>query len=148
MRSRTALATTLVGLLVAGAASPSLAATKKKPKPIRGSYTAQAAPDPTNDIVGAVCDGVENKAANVSRFDKTFAVPAAGTLHVETLNTLDWAIALIDTDGSIIESSDGGSPQDKESVDVPFKRKQKVVLRTCNFAGEPQVTVNYVFTYK
>ena len=146
MRSRTALSTALVGLLIAGAASPSLAATKKKPKPIRGTYTAQALPDPssTNPTTNEPCK--PNLPTGI--FSKAFKVPAAGTLHVELANQLDWSIAVRDTDGSDEASSDGMLPTDKEMVDVPFKRGRMVSIDTCNFSGEPAVTVNYVFTYK
>ena len=75
-------------------------------------------------------------------------MPAAGTLHVELANQLDWALVVLDTDGFSEGESDGSGPTDHEAVDLPFKKKQKVTIRTCNFAGEPQVNVSYVFTYK
>lgn len=138
------LCITLTGL----AAAPSLAATKKKPKPITGSYVAQALPDPSNNNVRDTCDGALNSGGNVSRVDKAFTVPAAGTLHVATANTLDWAIVVLDKDGYSLGESDGTSPDSKEATDVPFKKKEAVTIRVCNFAGEPQVTVSYRFTYK
>jgi hypothetical protein len=134
--------------LAAGAATPSLAATKKKPKPIKGSYTAQAMPDPTNNNVRDICDGALNSGGNVSRFDKAFTVPAAGTLTVAMANTLDWGLVVLDPDGYSEGESDGSTPTDVESVSIPFKKKQKVTIRTCNFAGEPEVNVSYTFTYK
>ena len=146
---RRALPVTLTLLLAVGAAAhPSVAATKKKPKPIRGSYTAQATPDPTNNIVSDTCEGKTNAVAPVSRVDKPFTIPAAGTLHVETANQLDWAIVVLDKDGSSEGDSDGDTPIAKEAVDIPFKKKAPVTIRVCNFAGEPSITVSYVFTYK
>jgi hypothetical protein len=145
---RRALPVTLALLLAAGATSPSLAATKKKPKPITGSYTAQATPDPTNNIVSDTCEGKTNDVSPVSRVDKAFTVPAAGSLHVETANQLDWAIVLLDRDGEALTDSDGETPNAKEALDLPFKKKEKVTIRVCNFAGEPEVKVSYTFTYK
>ena len=148
MRTRTALSTALVGVLLAAAATPSLAATKAKPKPkpIRGHYTASAYPDPTstNPATNEPCAPT----LPTAKFSKTFKVPAAGTLHVELANQFDWSLAVRDTDGTDEGTSDGGLPTDKEMVDVSFKRGQTVVLDTCNFAGEPSVVVSYVFTYK
>lgn len=149
MRARTALSAGLAGLLVAGIAAPSIAAPpKKKPKPITGSFTAQAVPDPTNNNVRGVCEGLLNEGGNVSRFDKPFTVPARGVLHFETLNTLDWALAVLTEDGEVLGEADGDAPDVKEQTDVTFKRKTKVLLRVCNFAGEPTVTAKYKFTYK
>ena len=149
MRTRTAVSTALVGVLLAAAASPSLAATKPKPKPkpkpIRGQYTASAYPDPTstNPVSGEPC--VPN--LPTGKFSHPFKIPAAGTLHVELANQLDWSLAVRDTDGTDEGTSDGTTPTDKEMVDVTFKKAQPVVIDTCNFTGEPSVVVSYVFTY-
>jgi hypothetical protein len=149
---RRALSVSLALLVAAGSFSPTFAATKAKPKPkpkpIVGSYTAQAVPDPTNNNVRGTCEGVLNTAGNVSRVDHPFTVPAAGTLHVQTANTLDWAIVVLDKDGFSEGSSDGTSPDSKEALDLPFKKKEPVTIRVCNFAGEPSVVVSYRFTFK
>lgn len=144
MRVRTAVSVAVAGLLVAGASVPSVAATKKKPKPIKGTYQAQALPDPSTSGVQGTC----NPLTPTAKFEKAFTVPAKGYLHLETVNTLDWALAILTEDGEELGSADGGTPDVKEMTDVTFKKKTKVILRTCNFAGEPQVTVNYTFTYK
>jgi hypothetical protein len=150
MRSRTALSTTLVAALLAAAASPSLAATKPKPKPkpkpIHGSYTATAYPDPTstNPVTSEPCVPT----LPTAKFSKPFKVPAAGILHVELANQLDWSLAVRDADGEDEATSDGGLPTDKEMVDVPLKKKQKILIDACNFLGEDSVTVSYTFTYK
>lgn len=144
MRARTAVSVGLAGLLLAGATAPALATTKKKPKPIKGTYQAQALPDPSTTGVQGTC----NPLTPTAKFEKAFTVPAKGYLHLETENTLDWALAIFTEDGEELGSSDGESPEVKEMTDVTFKKKTKVILRTCNFAGEPQVTVNYTFTYK
>lgn len=144
MRARTALAAGLSGLLTVCAAVPSVAATRK-PKPIRGTYQAQATPDPTTT---SEVTGTCNPVTPTGKHEKAFTVPARGYLHVELQNTLDWALAVLTEDGEVLSEQDGGLPNDKEMTDVSFRRKTKVLLRACNFAGEPQVTVNYVFTYR
>jgi hypothetical protein len=143
MRARTGLSTALVALLVAGAAVPSMAATKRKPKPIKGSFTATGLPDPT-PVAGDDCVPT----LPTSKTEKAFTVPARGILHVEAANTLDWSVSVLTADGEMLACADGGTPTDKEMTDVTFKKKTKVILRAANFAGEPTVNVSYVFTYK
>jgi len=143
MHARTALSAGLAALLVAGAAAPSVAATKKKPKPIKGSFVATGLPDPT-PIAGTTCEPT----LPTSKTEKAFTVPARGVLHIELENTLDWSVSVLTTDGEMLGCADGGTPTDIEMTDVSFKKKTKVILRAANFAGEPTVTVNYVFTYK
>jgi hypothetical protein len=143
---RRTLPLALALLLAAGAATPSLAATKKKPKPIKGSYQASATPDPTST------NPVDNNPCRPNlpgaKHSHKFTIPAAGTLHVELNNKLDWSLAVRDADGEDEATSDGGLPTDKEMVDVPFKKKQKILIDACNFLGEDSVTVSYTFTYK
>jgi hypothetical protein len=143
---RRTLPLALAVLLAAGVATPSLAATKKKPKPIKGSYQASATPDPTstNPVDNNPCRPNLPGAKN----SHPFTIPAAGTLHVELNNKLDWSLAVRDKDGEDEATSDGGMPTDKEMVDVPFKKKQKILIDACNFLGEDSVTVSYTFTYK
>lgn len=146
MRTRTALATTLVGLLAVGSATPSFAAKPKpKPKPIHGGFTATATPDPTSDTPNgsAKCD----PKTPTARVIQVFTVPAAGTLHVAVNNKLDWSADLRDASG-VIADSDGDLPNTPESLDGFFKKKTKVTIGVCNFSGEPQVNVTYTFTYK
>jgi hypothetical protein len=143
MRTRTALSAGLAALLVAGVTAPSVAATKKKPKPIKGSFTAAGLPDPT-PAAGDDCEPM----LPTSKTEKAFTIPARGVLHIETANVLDWSVSVLTEDGEMLSCADGTTPTDKEMTDVSFKKKTKVILRAANFAGEPTVTVNYVFTYK
>lgn len=148
MPTRTPLALGLVGaLLVGGAVAPAaLGATKPKPKPIKRSYEATATPDPTstNPVSGETCDPTVPTAKHVH----TFTVPAKGVLSVSLKNTLDWSVAIRDSFGDTVASADGGSPEVQETTAASFKRKEKITIETCNFAGEPTVPVSYVFTYK
>lgn len=136
----------LVGLLVCGvAALPAIAAPKPapKPKPITGTYQASATPDPT-PIAGDVCTPTLPGAMHT----KEFTVPAKGVLYIDLQNTLDWAVKVRATNGDVLGSQDGGTPEMKESTSIVFKKKEKVFIDTCNFAGEPTITVNYRFVYK
>ena len=148
MRTRTVLAGALVAVVAAGGFSPSFAAPKPKPKPkpITGAYTAMAAPDPTSTSLG-VGSNVCKPTSPAGKFSYTFKVPAAGTLEARSANMLDWSLALVEG-GSQLSTSDGGGPQDKEAVSASFKKATTVVIDACNFAGEPQIKISFVFTYK
>lgn len=141
MRLRTVAVTSLVAVAAAGSLTPALAG--PKPKPITKTYTATApTPDPT-PFVGDVCD----PALPSAKHEEKFTVPAAGTLKVGIVQELDWALAMIDGKGKRLAESDGGSPVDKESMQVKFKKKTDVVIRACNFAGTPTSQVTYTFTF-
>jgi hypothetical protein len=60
---------------------------------------------------------------------------------------LDWALALLDGKGKRLAESDGGTPTDKESMQVKFKKKTDVIIRSCNFAGTPTSEITYLFTF-
>jgi hypothetical protein len=147
MRPRTALTAGLLLALAAGSLSPAVAATKSKPKPkpIKIAYTASALPDPTstNPATGEICAPTSPAAI----FSYTFKVPAAGVLQVDLNNSFDWSGA-IRQDGESLTDSDGGSPQDKETMLVKFKKAGTVSIDTCNFAGEPSIDVTGLFTVK
>jgi hypothetical protein len=149
MTLRTAATLGLAGALLAGAvaAPAALGETKPKPKPITGSYQATATPDPTStDVVSG--DACVAPTVPTARFSHTFKVPARGTLFVDLQNQLDWSVAIRDGEGDRVASADGGSPEVKESTSVSFKKKQTVIIDTCNFLGEPTITVKYKFVYK
>jgi hypothetical protein len=132
--------------IAAVAAPPALAAPKKKT--ITKSYDVTAAmPDPTN-FAG---QGYPVCAQNVpGSFDKrTIAIPAAGTIEVEVSGFQgDWDLLLEDADDS--ELAEGGSNGlgGSETADVRFKKAQKMSIVACNWAGTPNATVKYTFTYK
>jgi hypothetical protein len=151
MRMRTLLATAVTGVVVVSSATPCFAAKPKpkpKPKPIVGSYTATAAPDPTStsQVPGA---GIACKPTSPAGKDShAFTIPAAGTLHVELANQLDWSLAIRDAAGEDLATSEGDAPTTQEATEAVFKSKQAVKIDACNFLGEPSVLVSYTFTYK
>ena len=147
MRSRTALTVALVAATALGSVSPAMAAkAKPKPKPITGGFTATANPDPTSNNPG-VDTGTCNPTTPTARVTHTFKVPAAGSLHVNVNNKLDWSADLRDT-GGVLTDSDGSLPNDPEMLDAFFKKPTTVTIGVCNFAGEPQINVSYTFTFK
>ena len=140
MRVRTAALTAMVAVAAAGTFAPALAA----PKPITKKWTATApTPDPT-PIAGDICD----PALPGSKHEEKFTVPAAGTLKVTMVQELDWALAMFDSSGKRLADSDGGTPTDAESMQVKFKKKTDVIIRSCNFAGTATSAMTAVFTYK
>lgn len=139
MRLRTVAVTSLVAVAAAGALAPASAA----PKSITKTWTATApTPDPT-PIAGDICDPV----LPGSKHEEKFTVPAAGTLKVTMVQELDWALAMIDGSGKRLAESDGAGPTDKESMQVKFKKKTDVVIRSCNFAGTATSAMTAVFTF-
>ena len=141
MRYRSAAAASLAAVVAAGTFAPALAG--PTPKPITKEYTATApTPDPT-PVAGDICD----PAVPTAKHEEKFTVPAAGTLKVTMAAELDWALALLDAKGKRLADSDGGLPTDVESMQVKFKRKTDVVIRSCNFAGGPTAAMKLVFTY-
>jgi hypothetical protein len=144
MRTRTALTGAVALLAAVGSFTPALA--KATPKPIKISYDASAYPDPTSTdpVTNVPC----RPNSPVGMDTHPFTVPAAGVLDVALANTLDWSLAVRDADGNDLASSDGGTPTDKESVSVSFKKGQKITINACNFSGEPSVHVSGTFTFK
>ncbi|MDX6214593.1 MAG: hypothetical protein QOG99_177 [Frankiales bacterium] len=148
MKIRFLAAVTLVGLVAAVPALPANAKARPKPKPIHGSFVAQATPDPTSDLPAPVGKGKCAPVTPTARVTKAFTVPAAGTLAVQLNNKLDWSGDIRDSDGTVETDTDGNSPQDPEAMEVSFKKRTPIVIGACNFSGEPSITVTYTFTYK
>jgi len=138
----------VAALLGAAPALPASAAKPKPlPKPIHGSFVAQATPDPTSDTP-EVGKGKCNPVTPTARVTKAFTVPAKGVLTVKLNNKLDWSGDVRDADGSLETDTDGDLPNTPEAMEAAFKRRTKVVIGVCNFSGEPSITVTYTFTYK
>jgi len=133
------------------------AATKKKPKPIKGSYTVTLVPDPSG-VSGAIDDPVDGTCSvNPASSDvHTFKVPAKGTLGVllEMQNPtgtgqpegLDWDLMIRDGDGEEIAS--GTSFAAREETFTKFKKKQTISIVACNWTGLPEAKISYTFTYQ
>ena len=141
MRTRTALAASLVLVAGVGSFSPALAG----PKPITKTYTATAfPPSPTNVQLG-VCNGD----VPGSNFDMTFKAPFKGKLQVDMTGFQgDWDMALVQDGANSAESAQDATadPQTPEHIEgFKVKKGEEVVIRTCNFAGGPTANVKYVF---
>jgi hypothetical protein len=148
VKIRIVAAVGLVALVGAAPALPAAAKTKPKPKPIHGSFVAQATPDPTSDTPEPAGKGKCAPVTPTARATHAFTVPAAGKLTVQLTNKLDWSGDVRDTDGSVETDTDGDLPNTPEAMSVTFKRRTPVVIGACNFSGEPSITVTYTFTYK
>ena len=129
-------------------------AAAKKPKPVKGSYTLSLLPDPTPNAFNLA--GKDGCGVLPQGQDKhPFTVPGKGTLTVvlDSANPVpdnpaggtDWDLYVLDSDGTILDSSTGGTPH--ETTTDKFKKKQGVTFWVCNLAGEPSGTVSYTFTY-
>ena len=151
MRRRIVLTSTAVltsaTLLAASAAS---AAPAKKIKVKKGSYTVTALPDPTMEATGEAgmeCYNIDPQSAD----NHPLTLPGKGLLQIvldspdPSKNHMDWDLHLLDSKGNIIASSNGGTAH--EEIDMP-NLKGKVVIRSCNLAGEPTATVNWTFSYR
>jgi hypothetical protein len=142
----------LVGTLavVTVAAPTALAAPKKKP--ITKTYDVSAPmPDVTNNGEPVGLSDYSVCAQNVpGSFDKRdFQVPAAGKLSIELKGFQgDWDLLLEDSDGSELVYGGSSSLGGSEVADASFKKAQKVSIVACNFAGTPNASVTYTFTYK
>ncbi|HTL24929.1 MAG TPA: hypothetical protein VL281_12945 [Mycobacteriales bacterium] len=153
--------TSAVALLAVAALSsaPAHAATKKKPKPIRGSYAVHLNPDPTTDVFSEASQknptGEPCGLSTASEDRHAFKVPAAGTLHVvlDSPNPLpanyalgpDWDLHIMDADGSELDAST--SPEAHEETTDKFKKAQPLTILVCNLTGGTDAKVSYTFTF-
>jgi hypothetical protein len=136
------------------AAAPADAAVKKRPKPIKGSYTVTLPPDPTKEATSVTTDGCSGLIP-VSKDSHKFTAPAAGTLKVTLAGQtpdgkpsaalLDWDLYLMQ-DGGVEAASDGATSF--EEVFMKVKKKTAFTFDVCNLDGLPSATVSYVFTYR
>jgi hypothetical protein len=143
----------LVAVAALGIA-PAHAATRKKPKPIHGSYHLTTPPNPTVEVTGELNGGCDQTVPGGAD-NHAFTIPAAGTLAVVLQGSdptggaapvgPDWDLFILDSDGSVLDSS-GGAGAHEETSDR-FKKKQKVTIQACNLMGIPDATVSYTFTY-
>jgi hypothetical protein len=141
MRTRTALAASLIVVAGVGSLSPALAG----PKSITKSYTATAFPPGPTNVVQGVCHGD----VPGSNFDMTFKAPFKGRLTVDQNGFQgDWDLALVQDGANSAESAQDATadPQTPEHIDgFKLKKGEEVVIRSCNFSGGPTANVKYVF---
>ena len=157
MNRRQVLSTLTVAAVLAGVSTSTFAsaATKHKPKVVKGSYSVTAVPDPTVEATDAATDGCMNIDPESADLH-AFKVPAAGSLHVVLDSPTpvkgplgvgaDWDLYILDANGKVIDKSNGVSSHE-ETFDA-FTKKQGITIKSCNLLGEPNATVNWTFTYK
>ena len=151
------LVTSVTAVAVAAlAVAPAHAATKKKakPKPITKTFAMQLLPVP-DPPQGNSCTRPELE--GISIHSETVNAKGAGTL-VAKVNGFagDWDITVFDaSDNSVMDigtgtTTGGGAPATKgeDTVTTKIKKATKLSVRYCNFAGSPQATGTFTFTYK
>lgn len=129
----------VVAVLVAGA----LPAGARDRKPIEESYTATALPYPNGSYdTGEGCfQGVDT----VHKHYHPFEAPSKGLFSVGIpVLTGDWDLFVLDGEGNVLAES-SGSQGEPEFTTLKMKKGQAISIMTCNWAGEPQVTVEYSF---
>jgi hypothetical protein len=142
MRSKKILALT-VGAALALAVAPSMATGAPAPKSGTWTYT-DVTPDPSsiNDSAGR-CVGrpVPSSPADVN-VQTIKLTKKRSTLSVMSNNAADWAMELHDKKGNVLATSDQAAPEAPEGVTISLKKGTYSVYY-CNFAGEPQITVDW-----
>ncbi len=143
---------TALAIIAAGtvAVAPADAATKKKPKPFKGSksFTDQTI-DPTGSLPEsrAGCDSAVPTAAPWNKETPiSVKIPAPGKLKVSLANQLDWAIDILDSKKNVIASVDGADVDTVEIVTAKVRKAGTYYILPCNVTGEPTTTVNWQYT--
>jgi hypothetical protein len=138
----------LVGAAVAGSVLPAIAAGRH----IHGSFTANAFPFPNySSNTGTEKPGCLAGVEDVNWVRQSFKAPVTGKLTVEIEGfTGDWDLYLMDSKGTVLTRSDGEQvgptmAPAAEKVVWKLRRGQKVDIAPCNWAGEPEVEVHYMF---
>lgn len=139
-------ALTLAALAAATVAAPGALAAP--PKPITKTYPVTAAvPDPTNYAMQGYSVCAQNVPGSFQV--EEFQVPAAGTLKVELKDYQgDWDLLLVGDKGQELATGGATDLGVPEVAQVKFKKPTTVGIVACNWAGGPNGTVTYTFTYK
>jgi hypothetical protein len=156
MNRRGTVATVSMLALVAAGVTPAIATVAKaKPKDLKGSWSfTDFTPDPTVSVMNSAksldphCDGTV-PASPLDVNAQKIKVAGRGVLTVLGDNTLDWAMEVLDPKGMQLASSDGGLPQDKESVvGVPLRKAGTYTVVFCNLGGAPTADATYTYKYR
>jgi hypothetical protein len=113
--------------------------------PKSGTWTyVDTTPDPSslNDSAGR-CVGRQIPAGPADVNVQTVKLTKKrSVLSVMSHNVADWAMELHDSKGNVLATSDGATPETPEGVTILLKKGTYKVYY-CNFAGEPQITVDW-----
>jgi hypothetical protein len=121
-----------VGMIGAGAGA-------KPPKSGTFTYT-DITPNPSN-FGECMNTTVPSAPSDVNSYPVKVTKKSA-TLTLTSHNAADWAAQVTDSKGNIIASADGPTPTDVENLVVTL-RKGSYNVNYCNWAGEPQITVDW-----
>jgi hypothetical protein len=143
MKAFRIFATAAAAMLVVGVIGASAGAA-----PTSGTWTyTDTTPDPStlqNDATQH-CEGTAPAGpADVNSYP--FKAKRAGVLTLTAHNSADWAMEVKDSKGNIITGTDGADVNTPENMVVTLRKGAYEVIY-CNFAGEPQITVDYKFTF-
>ena len=121
--------------------APPLAA--QAPAPIEESYQATALPYPNGSYDSG--EGCFYGVDGVHKHFHEFEAPRKGKFEVGIpALTGDWDLFVTDPEGNVLaESSDDSGVA--EHTELKLKKAQQISIVACNWAGEPQVTVEYSF---
>ena len=112
-----------------------------KPKKVKESFDAIAAPYPNGSYDEG--SGCYYAVEMVHRVSHEVEVPFSGTLTVDIAELVgDWDLFIVDDEGDVITESSGSSGE-PEHTENRVKKGQVVTIVVCNWAGEPQITVDY-----
>ncbi len=140
MRSSRGLAIGL-GMALAVALLPAQVSAGQSSAPNSGTWNfTDITPDPSN-FGECMEPGVPSAPVDVNGHELKVTKKKA-TLSTTSHNRLDWAAEVRDSKGNIIASMDGSDPLQQESLTVPLT-KGTYTVHYCNWAGEPQITVDW-----
>ena len=120
-------------------ALPSLAGAGRAPTSGTWTFT-DATPNPSN-FGECFNSAVPSAPGDVNSYEVKVTKKLA-TLSTTAHNTLDWAAQITDKNGGVLISADGTEPNVQENMSI-LVRKGKYTVSYCNWAGEPQITVDW-----
>jgi type 1 fimbria pilin len=147
MQVRRVATVATVGLLIAGAYAPATAAPKKKP--ITKTYDLMLLPVQASPTDACATPELEGISVDTQKITPT----GPGFLSVKVTGYYgDWDIAVKDAEGTEIAKGSGNDTPNPgagtETFEMKFKKAEPLQIAICNFAGTPQGTATYTYTYK
>ena len=118
-------------------------ASARERAPVEESYQATALPYPNGSYDSG--EGCFHGVDGVHKHFHEFEAPAKGRFEVGIpALTGDWDLFVTDAEGTVLAESSGNSGV-PEHTELRMKKGQQISIVACNWAGEPQVTVEYSF---